>query len=121
MQNASQKAAVNLVKKFVSKKKNRFQEDGFDLDLSYITDQIIAMGFPANEFEGIYRNHMVDVQNFLQKRHQNKFKVYNLCSEKKYDISNFEGRVEHFPFDDHNPPPFNLILPMCKNIVKKEN
>eukprot|EP01080_Neovahlkampfia_damariscottae_P005474 gene5474-9292_t len=113
-----QKAAVNLVKKFVSKKKNRYVDDDFDLDLSYITDQIIAMGFPSVDLEGIYRNHMVDVQNFLETKHSKKYKVYNLCSEKKYDPSHFENRVEHFPFDDHNPPPFDLILQMCKSIEK---
>ena len=71
----------NLLKKWVSKKKRRYQQNGYDLDLCYITSNIIAMGFPARSIESIYRNHHKDVKKFLQEMHGDKYKVYNLCTE----------------------------------------
>ena len=57
------------VKALVSKKKKRFQQDGFDLDLSYITPRLIAMGFPSENFEAMYRNRAEDVHLFFETRH----------------------------------------------------
>ncbi len=35
---------------------------------------------------------------------------YNLCSERFYAPSRFYGRVVRYPFDDHTPCPFNMLL-----------
>ncbi|XP_057464923.1 phosphatidylinositol 3,4,5-trisphosphate 3-phosphatase and protein-tyrosine-phosphatase PTEN2A-like isoform X1 [Actinidia eriantha] len=121
----SSKSAVKAVqvkaRHVVSQNKRRYQEGGFDLDMTCITENIIAMGFPAGDMssgffgyvEGFYRNHMEEVIKFFETHHKDKYKVYNLCSERLYDASLFEGKVASFPFDDHNCPPIQLIISFC--------
>src|SRR5207247_1626315 len=87
-----------------------------DLDLTYILPNVIAMGFPSEGLEGQYRNNMVDVQRFFRHRHPDNYKLYNLCSERSYEASKFEGRAARYPFDDHNPCEFERILPIMKDI-----
>ena len=111
------KKSSNLVKALVSKKKNRFCYDGFDLDLTYITSRIIAMGFPSTKIEGLYRNPMEEVQRFLNTRHPSHYKVYNLCIEKTYPQDTFYKQA-CFPFRDHEAPPINLIIPFCEDAKK---
>jgi len=105
-----------FLRKAVSRNKRRYQQDGYDLDLSYITKKIIAMGFPSEKLEGVFRNPASEVIRFLEEKHREHYKVYNLCSERSYDHGKFHGRVEIFPFDDHNAPPFDLIEQFCKNV-----
>ncbi|CAD6196879.1 unnamed protein product [Caenorhabditis auriculariae] len=62
----------------VSQNRRRLQVDGFNLDLTYITDRIIAMGYPADETEALYRNSMRRTIQFLESRHSNHYKVFNL-------------------------------------------
>ncbi|KAJ6844244.1 phosphatidylinositol 3,4,5-trisphosphate 3-phosphatase and protein-tyrosine-phosphatase PTEN2A [Iris pallida] len=123
----SSRSAVKAVsvkaRHIVSQNKRRYQEGGFDLDMTYITENIIAMGFPAGDLssgflcyvEGFYRNHMEEVIKFFETHHKGKYKVYNLCSERLYDASLLEGKVASFPFDDHNCPPIQLIISFCQS------
>jgi phosphatidylinositol-3,4,5-trisphosphate 3-phosphatase/dual-specificity protein phosphatase PTEN len=109
-------ALADAIRGKVSKKKKRFQVDGFDLDLSYVTDRIIAMGYPSEGTEGVYRNHMKNVQRFFDRRHPKAFRLYNLCSERSYEASKFYGSVHCFPFDDHNPCEFEVTKKFCENL-----
>ena len=77
-----------FAKRIVSQNKLRFQEGDFDLDLSYITDRVIAMSFPTCEqgeakrllpnIEGIWRNQMSEVVRFLETYHPAKYKVFSI-------------------------------------------
>ena len=109
---------TDMIKGKVSKKKRRFINDRFNLDLSYITPNIIAMGFPSTGIEAKYRNNMGDVQRFLRERHDGKFWIWNLCIEKGrgYDPGKFDGCVTRTGFHDHNPCPFDMILPFCRDV-----
>ena len=53
---------------------------------------------------------MEEVIKFFKTHHKDKYKVYNLCFERLYDASLFEGNVASFSFDDHNCPPNQLII-----------
>ncbi len=111
------KSNTGYLKSLVSKAKTRFCYDGFDLDLTYITSRIIAMGLPSTSIEGIYRNNMEDVKKFFNTRHREHYKVYNLCEEKTYPKDTFY-KQGYYPFFDHEAPPLTLIVQFCEDAKK---
>ena len=46
-----------------SKTRKRLVQDQYDLDLTFITPQIIAMGYPSVWPENVYRNPIEQVRN----------------------------------------------------------
>ena len=80
---------TSFVRKLVSKSRRRYKEDGYDLDLSYITTNIIAMGFPAGSLlESMWRNKVDEVAKLLKQNHGDHYMVFNL-SERKVLTSYF--------------------------------
>ncbi|XP_029709991.2 uncharacterized protein LOC109408139 isoform X1 [Aedes albopictus] len=106
---------TNTIRNLVSKRRIRYTQDGFDLDLTYINDRIIAMGYPAEHMESIYRNKIEDVHKMLEKNHAGCYKIYNLCSERTYNHKRFPY-YSVYPFKDHNPPDIELITSFCKDV-----
>ncbi|KAL3110153.1 hypothetical protein niasHT_015756 [Heterodera trifolii] len=100
----------------VSQNRRRYQMDGFNLDLTYITDRIIAMGYPADTREALYRNSMNHIVRFLEHYHPGHYKVFNLRGQYVYDPANFHNRVVSFEMTDHHPPRLELMAPFCREV-----
>ncbi|KAF7336087.1 Phosphatases II [Mycena sanguinolenta] len=79
---------------FVFGNKARFVDGNLnlELDLIYLTDRVIIMGYPAEGFESFYRNKREDAKRFLEHRHGKNF----------WDT----------PFPDHHAPPL-AIMPLA--------
>ncbi|XP_030547167.1 phosphatidylinositol 3,4,5-trisphosphate 3-phosphatase and protein-tyrosine-phosphatase PTEN1 [Rhodamnia argentea] len=105
-----------FVRNLVSKKRRRLLVGGYDLDMSYITDRVLAMSFPAERMRAVYRNPLWQVKSVLDMRHQGHYKIYNLCIEEAYDPLHFYGRVETYPFDDNHVPPLQMVKQFCESV-----
>ncbi|WVO14791.1 hypothetical protein L204_102429 [Cryptococcus depauperatus] len=105
--------SFDYIRKLVSGNKARFIDpvNAVNLDLVYVTDRIIIMGYPAIGIAGLYRNKRRDVLRFINSRHGEKWWIWNLCPlyENAYSPEDMHGRVSRYPFPDHHPPPLPLL------------
>ena len=80
-----------------------------------ITDRLIAMGMPAeNTLYKLSRNPAAEVDKFLESKHSNKYRIYNLCIEQYAQYSSGDsqfasGAVLHYPTSDHNPAELAML------------
>lgn len=87
----------NPIRKLVSGKRYRLDHSRYDLDISYITDRVLAMSFPASsKVEKMYRNNIQSVSVFLDEAHPGKkYWIYNL-SNRNVETQHFDNRVLAF-------------------------
>lgn len=106
---------MNYIRTLVSGDKKRFVNNTYNLDLSYITPRVIAMAFPASGFEGLYRNSITDVSQFIQANHNENYMIINL-SNRKYDYTKFHNKVKEYEWIDHHAPPLTMLFQICEEM-----
>ncbi|KAI1285027.1 Phosphatidylinositol 3,4,5-trisphosphate 3-phosphatase TPTE2 [Halotydeus destructor] len=105
------------IRHVVSENKRRLREGQFDLDMTYITKNVIGMSFPSSGRMALYRNNIKDVAKYLDTVHgPGHYKVYNLCAEKSYESSFFHDSVARYSIDDHNVPSLEQMVEFVNDV-----
>ncbi|KAL0216987.1 hypothetical protein RCL1_007470 [Eukaryota sp. TZLM3-RCL] len=107
---------LHKIRSIVSQTHRRYTLDGFNLDLSYITPNIIAMGLPAEGFTAAYRNDANEVARMLELTHPNRYMIFNLAAENTYNYEAFKDSVLEFGFPDHHPPTLSLLFSVVSSM-----
>ncbi|KAK3059917.1 hypothetical protein LTS18_009769, partial [Coniosporium uncinatum] len=100
---------ASLLRKLVAGPRAHHPES--DLDLCYVTDSLIATSGPSGTYpKRYYRNPLDELVKFLDRQHGAEWAIWEFRAEGTgYPDSEVYGRVWHFPWPDHHPPPFGLV------------
>ncbi|XP_006876565.1 PREDICTED: tensin-3-like [Chrysochloris asiatica] len=88
-------------------------EDGYELDLTYITERIIAVSFPASSSEESYLHNLQEVTCMLKSKHGDNYLVLNL-SEKRYELTKLNPKTMDVGWPDMHAPPLDKMCTICK-------
>jgi protein-tyrosine phosphatase len=115
---------ASLLRQIVAGPRSRHPEAG--LDLCYVTDQIIATSGPSGTYPQLaYRNPLDQLVKFLDYKHGKDWAIWEFRAEGTgYPDEEVYGRIWHYPFPDHHPPPFRLvpmIMAGMRNWLREED
>ncbi|XP_063090457.1 tensin-3 isoform X2 [Cavia porcellus] len=87
--------------------------DGHQLDLTYITERIIALSFPAGCSEESYLHSLQEVTCMLKSKHGDNYLVLNL-SEKRFDLAKLNAKIMDVGWPELHAPPLDKMCTICK-------
>ncbi|XP_064598170.1 tensin-3-like isoform X3 [Liolophura sinensis] len=94
----------------------RGAEDDHDgLSVTYITERIIAMSFPADGQEATYKFHLKEVNKMLKTKHGDNYLIVNL-SERRDDLHKMNPQVLDFGWPTQLAPPLERVCSICKSM-----
>ncbi|XP_036056289.1 tensin-3 isoform X2 [Onychomys torridus] len=88
-------------------------EDSHELDLTYVTERIIAVSFPAGCSEESYLHSLQEVTRMLKSKHGDNYLVLNL-SEKRYDLTKLNPKIMDVGWPELHAPPLDRMCTICK-------
>lgn len=88
-------------------------EDSHELDLTYVTERIIAVSFPASCSEESYLHSLQEVTRMLKSKHGDNYLVLNL-SEKRYDLTKLNPKIMDVGWPELHAPPLDKMCTICK-------
>ncbi|CAP65473.1 uncharacterized protein PODANS_6_9730, partial [Podospora anserina S mat+] len=107
---------TSLLRQLVAGPRVKHQDTG--LDLCYVTKKIIATfdvcgirSGPSQTYPQLaYRNPLDRLVSFLDARHGKEWMIWEFRAEGTgYPDEAVYGRVKHYPWPDHHPPPFCVV------------
>nr|KAF6470469.1 tensin 3 [Molossus molossus] len=88
-------------------------EDSRELDLTYVTERIIAVSFPAGCSEESYLHSLQEVTRMLRSKHGDNYLVLNL-SGKRCDLTKLNPKILDVGWPELHAPPLDKVCTICK-------
>lgn len=109
---------ASLLRQIVAGPRAQHPEAG--IDLCYVTSQIIATSGPGASYPQLaYRTPIKDLVRYLDSKHGSNWAIWEFRAEGTgYPDEEVYGRVWHYPWPDHHPPPFALV-PLIMGSMRK--
>ncbi|OJK00888.1 hypothetical protein ASPACDRAFT_59705 [Aspergillus aculeatus ATCC 16872] len=100
---------ASILRQIVAGPRQQHPEAG--LDLCYVTDNLIATSGPSSNYpQRAYRNPLDELVKYLDSKHGSDWCIWEFRAEGTgYPDSEVYGRIHHYPWPDHHPPPFALL------------
>ncbi|XP_045471532.1 tensin isoform X6 [Harmonia axyridis] len=86
-----------------------------NMDLSYVTERIIAVWFPASATSHSYRQGQRQASHMLRHKHGNNYMVFNLTEPKRV-LKNEHKHVQEVGWSRDLAPPLESLCSICKEI-----
>ena len=109
---------VKLLVTVFMKQRMMYHQEGFALDLSFITNSCIAMSRPAVGTTTGFANPIDEVSRFFNTKYPDRYIIFDLGTEAWFSEKEFGSRVEHIPVEKHNPPHMAQLVAFVERVGK---
>ncbi|MGB1605544.1 MAG: hypothetical protein ACPIOQ_73110, partial [Promethearchaeia archaeon] len=114
-------SVLDTLREWKSKDRLRYKMNGFNLDLRYITPNIIVMASPGDQstLESNSRNNVNEVNRFFRTHHNGHVKCYNLIGEAGHDkdVHKVDAVMnKDYAFLEHAVPGLSRMQAFCNDV-----